>query len=93
VEKTSRKEWYLYMLRCRDGSLYTGITTDVQRRVDRHNEGKASRYTRSRRPATPVHSEKCRDKADALKKEFAMKKRTKKEKEDYVREHGKGDRS
>ncbi len=88
-----KNEWYLYVLQCRDGSFYTGITMDVRRRVVAHNGGRASRYTRSRRPVTPIHVEPCSDKADALKKEIAMKKRTREKKEEYMRAYGKGDRS
>ncbi len=80
--------WLLYVLKCSDNSLYTGITTDVSRRVRQHNEGTASRYTRSRLPAKLVHQERCRGRSSALKKEYAMKRLSRKEKEEYIRDNG-----
>ena len=67
------KIWYLYMLRCGDGSLYTGITTDVQRRLDAHLAGKGAKYTRGRGPLTLVHQEGCASHSEALKREWAVK--------------------
>ena len=51
--------WYLYILRCGDGSLYTGITTDVPRRLEAHRQGKGAKYTRGRAPLTLCYQEKC----------------------------------
>lgn len=67
--------WCVYMLRCADGSLYTGITTDIVRRVAEHNEGGAmgARYTRSRRPVQLVHVEPAATRAEALRREAAIK--------------------
>lgn len=67
--------WCIYMLRCADGSLYTGITTDIVRRVAEHNEGGAvgARYTRSRRPVQLVHVEPAATRADASRREAAIK--------------------
>jgi putative endonuclease len=62
------------MVRCRDGSLYTGVSNDVPSRVDRHNDGKGARYTRSRRPVKLVWKRRVKDKSAALKLEAAMKK-------------------
>jgi len=53
--------WKLYILRCRDGSLYTGITTDLEKRVATHNSGKGAKYTRGRCPLELVYSENCPD--------------------------------
>ncbi len=78
--------WYLYVLACGDGSFYTGITNDLARRLDQHNRGTGSRYTRSRRPVTLRYREGCRDRSSALKKEYAMKARTRQEKEAYMQE-------
>ena len=50
----TRNEWYVYILRCSDGSLYTGVSTDVNRRVETHNKGKGAKYTRSRIPVSIV---------------------------------------
>ena len=67
------KSWYLYILRCRDGSLYTGITTDVQARLEAHRAGKGAKYTRGRGPLELVYSENCGDHSTALKREFQVK--------------------
>ena len=68
-------EWFVYILRCADGTLYTGITTDLERREQEHNsEKKGARYTRSRRPVVLVYSEKVEDRSEASKREHAIKK-------------------
>jgi len=87
AKKRKKKEsaWMLYVLKCRDNTLYTGITSDVSRRVHQHNNGTASRYTRSRLPVKLVHQERCRGKSSALKKEYSMKQLTRKEKEQYIK--------
>lgn len=69
-----RSPWHVYMLRCGDGSLYTGATNDLQNRVAKHQSGKGARYTRSRLPVLLVFSEKAGDKSAALKREAALKK-------------------
>jgi len=71
-------------VKCADGTLYTGITNDLQRRLDQHNSGTASRYTRSRLPVALVYREGCRDKSGALKKEYRMKSLSRSAKEDYI---------
>lgn len=65
--------WLVYLLRCRDGSLYTGITTDLPRRLAAHAAGRASRYTRSRLPVTLAYSEPQPSHSAALKREAAIK--------------------
>jgi len=65
--------WKLYILRCRDGSLYTGITTDVEKRISAHNAGKGAKYTRSRKPVELVYYEECTDHSAALKREIEIK--------------------
>ena len=65
--------WFVYMLRCADGSLYTGITNDLARRLAAHRAGTASRYTRSRRPVQLVYRERRRSRSAALKREAAIK--------------------
>lgn len=67
------KTWKLYILRCGDGSLYTGISTDVERRLDEHRSGKGAKYTRSRGPLELVYCEECVDKSTALKRECEIK--------------------
>ena len=78
--------WYVYMLRCRDGSLYTGYTDDVQRRLHVHNSGKGAKYTRSRLPVILVYQEELPDKSAALKREIAIKQMRKPEKESLIKE-------
>ncbi|MFZ5877341.1 MAG: GIY-YIG nuclease family protein [Nitrospirota bacterium] len=73
AEPSGAKGWTLYLLRCRDGSLYAGITVDPERRLAQHQDGTASRYTRSRRPVTMVYRESCASRSDALKREAAVK--------------------
>ncbi len=67
--------YFVYMVKCSDNTLYTGITTDLQRRVQEHNESnKGAKYTRLRRPVTLVYSEACQDRSSASKREAAIKK-------------------
>ncbi len=77
-------EWFLYILRCGDGSLYTGVTTDLERRLKEHQAGKASRYTRAHGPVSMVHSERCGGRARALSRECAVKSLGRKAKEALV---------
>ena len=72
--------WKLYMLRCRDGSLYTGITTDVEKRLEAHRSGKGAKYTRGRGPLELVYQEECGDHSTALKREIEIKALTREEK-------------
>ena len=65
--------WYLYILRCKDGSLYTGITTDVEKRLEAHRSGKGAKYTRGRGPLELVYREECGDHSDALRREAEIK--------------------
>ena len=67
------KRWYLYILRCGDGTLYTGITTDVDTRLAQHRSGKGAKYTRGRGPLELVYSEECGTHSEALKRELAVK--------------------
>jgi len=66
-------QWYVYMVQCTDGSLYTGIATDIDRRVAEHNAGTGARYTRGRGPVTLVYREEVKDRPTALKREYAIK--------------------
>jgi len=77
--------WFLYILRCKDNTFYTGITTDLERRLDQHNNGTASRCTRSRLPVVRVYQEACADRSDALKRECAVKKLTREEKKQLMK--------
>ena len=71
--KASGEEWFVYMMRCADGTLYTGITKDLKRRCQQHNAGMASRYTRSRLPVKLVYQESLASQSLALKREAAIK--------------------
>ena len=72
--------WYVYMLRCGDGSLYTGYTDDVERRLTVHQRGKGAKYTRSRLPVELVYREELPDKSAALRREAAIKGLTRQQK-------------
>ena len=76
--------WYLYILRCADGSLYTGITTNVERRFAAHSAGKGAKYTRGRGPLELVYREEYGSHSDALKREWQIKQLTREEKEKLV---------
>ena len=73
--------YFVYVVKCKDNSFYTGITTDVIRRINEHNKGtKGSKYTKGRRPVVLVYQEKCIDKSTALKREYQIKQLTRKQK-------------
>lgn len=77
--------WFVYLLRCADGSFYAGITTDVARRLDEHNNGVAgAKYTRARRPVTLAWSEPAADRSAASKREYAVRNLPRAEKERLV---------
>lgn len=73
-------KWYLYILRCKDETLYTGITTDVDRRLEAHRSGKGAKYTRGRAPLELVYREECGSHSDALKRELLIKALSRQEK-------------
>ena len=66
--------WWVYILRCADGTLYTGSTNDLDRRLAAHNAGRGAKYTRTRRPVALVYREEAADKSAALQREAALKK-------------------
>jgi putative endonuclease len=72
--------YFVYILECRDGSLYTGITTDVERRFKEHKDGKGGRYTRAKKVKKLLYSEKQKDRSSASKRESAIKRLTRTEK-------------
>lgn len=76
---------YVYILRCKDNSLYTGWCVDLEKRLALHNAGKGAKYTRAKRPCKLVYYEEISNKSEALKKEIAIKKLSKTKKEDLVR--------
>ena len=73
-------KWYVYILRCADQTLYTGITNRLQQRLRAHNAGKGAKYTKGRRPVHLLYWETCTDKSAALKREAAIKKMRRAEK-------------
>ena len=77
--------YYVYMLKCADGSLYTGYTNDLQKRVDAHNSGRGAKYTKSRLPVRLVYSEEHESKSSALKREAEIKKLTRSQKERLIK--------
>jgi putative endonuclease len=70
----NRYDWYVYMVRCADGSLYTGITRDLEARVSTHNKGTGAKYTRGRLPVSLIYAEAAADRATASQREMAIKK-------------------
>ena len=82
------KTWYVYILRCADGTLYTGSTDDVGRRVAVHNSGKGAKYTRGRTPVEVVYTEECESYSAALKREYAIKQLSRQEKWNLIQKQG-----
>lgn len=82
--------WYLYILRCRDATLYTGITTDVEKRLEAHSSGRGAKYTRGRGPLELVYRETCGTHSDALKRELAVKRMTRAKKQALIRTFSQG---
>ncbi len=80
-----KQPWHVYILRCSDGSLYTGITSDLHRRLQQHQSGKASRYTRSRLPVQLIYHEPAKNRSTALKREAALKALSRQQKESLIR--------
>jgi len=82
------KSWSVYILRCADNSLYTGVTLDVTKRLDEHNGIKinGAKYTHARRPVTLVYQEPSSSRSDACKREYEIKSLTKLQKEKLIRQ-------
>ena len=78
------KQWKLYILQCGDGSFYTGIATDVERRLTQHICGKGAKYTRGRGPLKLVYQETCESHSQALKREMEVKAMNRSQKEELV---------
>ncbi len=76
--------FYTYMVRCSDGTLYTGYTNDLEKRVETHNLGKGARYTRSRLPVELVYHEEFATKEEAMSREWHIKRLTRTEKERLI---------
>ena len=82
---------YTYILKCMDGSLYTGWTNDLEQRVAAHNTGKGAKYTKARRPVELVYFEEFETKEQAMKREYAIKQMARKDKLELVRRKEKAD--
>ncbi len=82
--RRSDEPWFLYILQCQNDSFYTGVTKDLERRLKMHNDGKASRYTRARRPVEMIYHEDCASHAQALVRECQVKALPRKKKEQLV---------
>ena len=82
---------YTYILKCKDGSLYTGWTNDLEQRVAAHNTGKGAKYTKARRPVELVYFEEFETKEQAMKREYAIKQMSRKDKLELVRRKEKAD--
>ncbi|MFQ5661140.1 MAG: GIY-YIG nuclease family protein [Gammaproteobacteria bacterium] len=83
-------DWYVYMVRCSDNTLYTGITRDIARRIEEHNADnrRGAAYTRSRRPVSLVYGETCRSRSEATLRELVIKQMSREEKETLLGEVG-----
>lgn len=77
--------YYVYILKCRDKTLYTGSTNDLENRLKAHNAGKGAKYTRGRGPVEIVYQETCPDKSAALKREAKIKRYSREKKLDLIR--------
>lgn len=86
-EEAKLEKCYTYMVRCADHSLYTGWTVNLEKRVAAHNSGQGAKYTKSRRPVVLVYYEVFENRQDAMRREYAIKQLTKKEKERLVAYH------
>ena len=82
--------WFVYMLRCGDGSLYTGYTDNVERRLAVHQSGRGGKYTRSHLPVELAYQEELPDKSAALRREAAIKRLSRQEKLALVQDHKTG---
>jgi putative endonuclease len=79
-------QWFVYLVQCRDGTLYTGVALDVERRVAEHNAGRGARYTRGRAPVTFVAASRALEKRAAYRLEWHLKQLRAREKADVLRE-------
>lgn len=83
-------EWFVYIVRCADGTLYTGHAADVERRVSEHNSGRGARYTRARLPVDLVYCERASDRSQAARREAEIKKLPRRAKLHLISPHDRG---
>ena len=76
---------YTYIVKCSDGTFYTGWTNDLTRRMEAHNQGRGEKYKKARRPVTLIYYETFETKEEAMKREYAIKRLSRKEKEELIR--------
>ena len=76
---------YTYIVKCSDGTFYTSWTNDLTRRMEAHNQGRGAKYTKARRPVTLIYYETFETKEEAMKREYAIKRLSRKEKEELIR--------
>lgn len=76
--------WFVYIIRCKDGSLYTGCTNHILRRWHQHNSGKGAKYLRAYPPVAMVYIEECVDRSEASQREYQIKQYSKQEKEELI---------
>ena len=91
MSDTKASDWFVYIVECADKTFYTGVATDLDRRIEEHNSSKVgARYTRARRPVCLVYSEPCENRSHACKRESAIKKLTRPQKQKLIQnQHGK----
>jgi predicted GIY-YIG superfamily endonuclease len=80
--------YYVYILKCGDGTLYTGLTNDIDARLAAHREGRGAKYTRGRGPLELVYAEECPSKREAAKREYHIKKMTREQKKTLIEKRG-----
>ncbi|RJQ33315.1 GIY-YIG nuclease family protein [Candidatus Parcubacteria bacterium] len=85
MKKKATKKYFVYLLRCKDNSLYTGYTNDVEARVEKHNNGEGAKYTKYRRPVKVVYFEEFDSINDAMKREAQIKSWSKTKKEKLIK--------
>lgn len=81
------KKYYAYMLKCKDGTIYSGYTDNIEKRVEKHNSGKGAKYTRARRPVKLAYYEEFNTKSEALKREREFKKYSHNTKEEIIKKY------
>lgn len=84
MNQSLKKSNFTYILKCADGSLYTGWTNDLEKRIQAHNDGKGAKYTKSRRPVTLVYYERFATKEEAMSREYAIKQLSRRQKEALI---------
>lgn len=86
MQNTNRMSWKVYIVRCSDNTYYTGITTDMDRRLNEHNSGKGAKYTRTRTPVELEETQEFPDRSSASKEEYRIKKLSRTQKEELIGE-------